>query len=241
MKKGDSYILKIDTPCHEDWTSMSLNETGRFCLLCSKTVIDFTHLTDNEIIQLLEKNSNNLCGRFTDEQLNRIIEIRQPSKSSQLYRLLAGLLFVGTTDNSLAIERPSENIESVSYLGEEENYFEQLNSDELLEINDSLRNIVQGNVVDSITKEPLSFVTVAVYAKGKLIAACRTDIDGKFKMVIPDSLISRNMNLKVNFFGYINLDIPFHQRNLPLTKELFLLISKPTYKGEVVIKKVKKK
>lgn len=242
--KGDSYILKIDNPCNEDWTSMSPNETGKYCLHCSKSVIDFTHLTDNQIIHLLEKNSNNLCGRFTDEQLNRIIEIRQPSKSSQLYRLLAGLLFVGATENTLAVDKPFSEIESVSLFEDKElNLVQSLSAEK--PVLDSLNNILQGIVLDSQSKQSIPFVTVAVYVNEILIVFDKTNIDGKFRFVIPDSLISSNLNLKVGTYGYGKVNINLEKSNLK-EHQVFLVRSQNSREvtmraGRVEIDTIKKK
>ena len=44
-------------------------EKGRFCASCQKVVHDFTKATDREIAAAITK-ENNLCGRFSNAQLN---------------------------------------------------------------------------------------------------------------------------------------------------------------------------
>ena len=57
--------LKIETPCHEDWTKMSPNKEGRHCGLCDKTVVDFTVMSQEEITNYLSHNSKtHICGRI---------------------------------------------------------------------------------------------------------------------------------------------------------------------------------
>ena len=57
--------LKIETPCHEDWTKMSPNKEGRHCGLCDKTVVDFTVKSQEEIANYLTHNSKaQICGRI---------------------------------------------------------------------------------------------------------------------------------------------------------------------------------
>ena len=57
--------LKIETPCHEDWTKMSPNREGRHCGLCDKTVVDFTVMSQEEITNYLTHNSKaQICGRI---------------------------------------------------------------------------------------------------------------------------------------------------------------------------------
>jgi hypothetical protein len=45
-------------------------EKGRFCASCQKRVLDFTYLSDNEIIKVVTKNDT-LCARINVSQLNR--------------------------------------------------------------------------------------------------------------------------------------------------------------------------
>jgi len=49
------------------------NLQGRHCLNCQKTVVDFTSMTDTELVNYFKKNTGNTCGRFTNDQLQRDI------------------------------------------------------------------------------------------------------------------------------------------------------------------------
>ena len=63
------YRITIPEPCHEDWNKMTPTERGKFCAVCQKEVLDFTHLTDKELVQRLDSGKN-ICGRFRENQLN---------------------------------------------------------------------------------------------------------------------------------------------------------------------------
>lgn len=70
-----SYIVRIPEPCHEDWNKMTVDEKGRFCNVCSKSVVDFTGKTDTEIHSILiEKSTEKVCGRFNKNQVERPID-----------------------------------------------------------------------------------------------------------------------------------------------------------------------
>jgi hypothetical protein len=67
------FKITIPKPCHEDWNSMSKEETGRFCSSCTKTVVDFTKMKSPEIQQYFAQNQDQkVCGRFKNEQVNRL-------------------------------------------------------------------------------------------------------------------------------------------------------------------------
>jgi hypothetical protein len=52
---------------------MQAAEQGRFCGTCKKTVVDFSMMTDREMVQYLSRAGEGVCGRFAPEQMNRPI------------------------------------------------------------------------------------------------------------------------------------------------------------------------
>ena len=66
--KHKAIHISIPTPCHESWASMDATECGAFCHSCRKEVIDFSAMTDREVIEYLSKNKTG-CGRFRSDQL----------------------------------------------------------------------------------------------------------------------------------------------------------------------------
>ena len=72
-------MLSIPKPCLYSWDDMLINEKGRHCNSCNKSVIDFSILSDEEIKNYFTKNKGEeICGRFENKQLERII-IRLPN------------------------------------------------------------------------------------------------------------------------------------------------------------------
>ncbi len=66
--------ITINEPCHENWDNMKPNDKGAFCLSCQKNVIDFTSKSIDQIKDFFNElpQSNNVCGRFKEKQLNEI-------------------------------------------------------------------------------------------------------------------------------------------------------------------------
>ncbi|MBZ4191111.1 hypothetical protein [Niabella beijingensis] len=62
--------IQIPVPCHENWDTMVPQEKGRYCSSCCKTVVDFTHMTTDDIAAyLIRHQSQKICGRLTEAQL----------------------------------------------------------------------------------------------------------------------------------------------------------------------------
>jgi hypothetical protein len=54
----------IKEPCNKKWNELHPNNQGAFCNACSKTVIDFTDKTNEEIIAYISQSSEKVCGRM---------------------------------------------------------------------------------------------------------------------------------------------------------------------------------
>ncbi|MBS7252801.1 energy transducer TonB [Flavobacterium branchiicola] len=97
------YKITIPEPCHESWDKMTAKDNGRFCLSCSKTVIDFTAMLPEEIQHYFIQNKDEkICGKFRKSQLDSItIQIPDRILYSQTnYHkmfLLALFIAMGTT------------------------------------------------------------------------------------------------------------------------------------------------
>ena len=75
-----SLLLNIPEPCHENWQNMTPQEQGRFCGSCQKVVVDFSVMTDKEVLDYFSKASQQVCGRFSNDQLNKELTITPAKK-----------------------------------------------------------------------------------------------------------------------------------------------------------------
>jgi hypothetical protein len=74
-------ILSIHEPCHQDWDAMTEAGKGRFCSSCSKTVVDFTLMSDAQLINyFLEHANEKTCGRLLTDQLDTALSSAEPMK-----------------------------------------------------------------------------------------------------------------------------------------------------------------
>ena len=72
------FQLQIPEPCHESWDKMTPVDKGRFCDSCQKAVIDFTGMSDAQLIAYFKKPSTgSICGRFYNDQLERDFELQR--------------------------------------------------------------------------------------------------------------------------------------------------------------------
>lgn len=80
--KAKIVTYSIEEPCHEDWGKMKPEAKGRFCEVCSKTVVDFSSMSDFSIVNYLEnKQDKSVCGRFRPEQMEKSYVVAKPHPS----------------------------------------------------------------------------------------------------------------------------------------------------------------
>lgn len=78
----------INKPCEKNWDDMTPRGEGKFCGHCNKIVVDFTSMTDEQIIAYLtEKKGQKTCGYFKDEQ----VIVKRPKLHEYLLHLHSGL------------------------------------------------------------------------------------------------------------------------------------------------------
>ena len=117
--KQNSPIISIPDPCHENWDAMTPAQQGRHCGACQKTVIDFTLMTDGQILDVIKKaNGRHPCGRYLTSQLNRkLIDTRPKTTFINLLakRMAAMLLLVQSATTAMAQQAKSHIVTVEQY------------------------------------------------------------------------------------------------------------------------------
>jgi hypothetical protein len=211
---------QIEDPCHADWDQMKPETQGRFCSSCSKTVVDFSTMSDFSIVSYLENNKHqSVCGRFAEDQLAKTYFLPKSNPSSFQFDLRAVALGLALSTFSAL---PS-----------------QAQNSTLIEQHDSINEpkvMVQGAVAMSYDHKNESFVGGKVKFSGKSYENLKiTLLDGngaeissvsasnKGTFRIPLDWIKNPTAIRVNNPGYIPQTIYFENHeslgNLTITLE----------------------
>ena len=191
MGKHKSLTINITDPCTEAWNEMLPESNGRFCLSCQKKVIDFSLLSDNEILQTLKTAGKNCCGRFETSQLDRLVMPQQQAQSSAPF--LPAALLVTLLGTAVA---------------------EKGNAQQLTNITTSVTTrasvihgpaCIDGKIIDASTGEGIRGVTIAL--KGSSIG-CISDQTGYFRLNMPAVHQEEIPIFRISCMGYDGMEIP---------------------------------
>ncbi|MBC6991659.1 carboxypeptidase-like regulatory domain-containing protein [Hymenobacter sp. BT491] len=224
--------LSVPQPCHESWHQMTPAQQGRHCAACQKIVIDFTQLSDYEIINLISQSSDSVCGRFTDRQLNRPLQqpVTAPSMRWQTWLAAAAVTWGLRETMPAAVHEQAPVEQRVPATKTDSNSVPLLTKEPI---------VLRGRVIDQQENQPLPGVTVLL--KGTQIGVA-SGADGTFELIVPTELLHPKINKLLVVFacvGYVRQEIPASKLlNQPLIVPL--TVDTTPLLGEVVITDLRK-
>lgn len=197
MKKP-TYTLSIPQPCNERWDAMTPSEKGRFCASCQKQVVDFSGLSDREVIQLIEQSSGKVCGRLRPQQLNRpmVFEPWVQRASVRFSGFFAGLMLLYSAD-TVSYPNVTTQMEAISEGNVSQVPFENDNWEAQ---KDTLKNTIYGRVIDAQTMKPIANAEIWIKQDSRIQTT--SDSSGVFILKIPNERLGKVNRLTVQSKDY---------------------------------------
>ncbi len=230
--------LEVQSPCHQNWNDMTATEQGRFCLSCQKEVIDFSSMTDKEILQYISTASGSTCGKFGSDQLNR--DITAPAAPRKIWwkywmSVAASLILIAAKSNA-QVKAPKGDIVATPLVNDT-SAVEIVVGLSVITDDYHKREYTVSGVVRDDKDFPVPGATVMIKGTKKGTVA---DKDGKFSISITDS---KNAVLRVSSVGFDMQDVKVenHSNQNQVTINVKLNPVYMGFMGDVVITKRKKK
>ena len=225
MKK--QFSLSINKPCTEKWGSFEKTAEGGFCDSCQKNVIDFTMLSEKEIIRFVSNSSSDTCGRVNRNQLGHIYSLTDASESLSGWPFfkagMAGLSLLFLSQQTIAkkvqLEPRVEVIQSETNTVQDKSIQKQVKS-----------HTVSGVVLDDFGD---SLPGVSINLKGTAIGTV-TDLDGKFEF--PGEVKAGD----VLVFSFIGMETKEYtiRKDEPVIMKLQMVMDHYALMGELSIEEV---
>ncbi|QJX46893.1 carboxypeptidase-like regulatory domain-containing protein [Hymenobacter taeanensis] len=194
--------LSIPKPCHENWQTMTPAAQGRHCAACDKVVVDFTRMTDAEIVAFLGQSAGKSCGRFRADQLNRTLGIVAPASDTMWrgrWMALVALIGLGAAAAPIAVaqQAPPVRIQRSITLGM---VAQPAFSTPTLSLPPLM---VRGRILDHSSATALPGVTVLL--KGTTVGTS-TNSDGTFELLLPAGQLGPIL-LSIHSVGFVTKEV----------------------------------
>lgn len=171
--------ITIPNPCAERWDEMRPSGQGRHCNACQNTVIDFTAMTDEQVLNVFRHaNGHTPCGRFLSTQLNReLIPAHKPSWWGRLAGKAAALvLLLQSASASVHAQVAGAKATTVQHRNDTEEH--------------PAMTSINGRVVEGTAETPLPNYQVSIAGY-----KATTDSMGCFTLFIPASMANNNVTM----------------------------------------------
>lgn len=172
--------VSIPHPCQQSWEAMTPAAGGRFCDSCRKTVIDFSGLTDSQVLELLSDPSKKYCGRFKQSQLDR--QLQPAPQASLLPTAVLGALMAAAVPVTAATagDHPTHIADT------------------------SGQRTITGKVtLADGTTMPGAFIVI----KGTKWGAM-ADAEGRYQLKVPVASAGQPITLVFSNIGYVTAEVP---------------------------------
>lgn len=211
MKKTQ---LSISDPCHQQWGEMRSGAEGRFCGACQRTVVDFTLMSDQEILTWFANAQGPACGRFMHDQLNRdLVPARMPKK--RLWPLLWQFLLAGLLITSDASAR---DLPVKPSMGQTVRPHAPLT--------DTGR--IKFRVVDTRTGQPVQGAVAYINKKH-----FQSDSTGRFSIETEE--LRKGSRIEINAIGYQTLKWRVNKQMLQGNEQVIRISIAATVMGDVIV------
>jgi len=192
--------LSIPEPCHENWQQMTPTEQGRFCNACAKEVIDFSTMTDTQVLNYFTSLTHEkVCGRALPEQLDRTLSRPETPKKKLLWYWNYVVMFfmIFTKGNNAHAQTPFKPATELT----------PVNSTDLRGQMIAIegKRIINGKVID-IDGNPVSFASIKIKGTRTGVSA---DANGAYSIAV-----NSNSILIISGAGYKETEAPVGNLNV---------------------------
>jgi hypothetical protein len=199
--------LSIPKSCSEKWENFTTTQRGGFCQSCQKTVIDFTMMSDTEVVNYFKTKPAHTCGRFRNNQLKRYEQRSTPMIKPGFGLVRAGLfslLLIGLSKPTIAQAKPAIGVELVS-------------QQKTIQTKEDKTYTIQGVVTSA--EDNTALPGVNIYLKSNLSIGTVSDSEGRFQF--PEKLKPG----EVIVFTFIGLDTKEYTVPSEATSEVAMKLS----------------
>jgi len=178
FQPAEPTLFTFTKPCSESWSGMTPTECGRHCNKCDKVVVDFGKLSDEQIVERINKSPEAPCIRTVRKRRSLRVYagrmMRWAITACMILYLQVKKTFAQGTD-----EKGQTTVPSIK--SEPEKKIQQ----------------IEGRIVDDESDEPIPFATVVMRNdQNVVIYGSFTDKNGYFRIPLTDTSLAGDIQLQ---------------------------------------------
>lgn len=191
--------ISIKKPCAENFKDFLPTDKGSFCISCEREVIDFSKMSEIEIINYFKVKKRKTCGYFREDQLKSHSDLNTSAYSFTFWHkgLIGFSLFSLLSFNNLFSQEVSKEIKT--------HLIQNIDSKELDTVKKKEKIIVKGTVYDELGTLPGASLVIKDTMYGVI-----TDSEGNFEFSEP---VDKDAMIIVSFLGYKKIEIKASEAN----------------------------
>ncbi len=209
--------INIPKPCSENWNEMTIQEKGRFCLACQTTVIDFSKMSKEEIIEFFKNPPQKVCGRFKQDQLKTYqLETAKHRFLGHWFGLFLSYQVLALSP--LIAQNPAEQAQTIR---------------QNPSIYTPQKLVFQGRILDSLEKSEIPGGNILI--KGTNVRT-QSDAEGKFSLALEESYFLNNqVVVQISFIGFMTQEIMIEKDSILQNYEILLKADDRVLSGDVIV------
>jgi len=189
MKRAASLLISIPRPCEQSWQEMTPSGNGRHCAMCDKVVVDFSLLSDRQILNIAQSEDRELCGRFYTDQLDRELSSPVTLRFSGLSLAATVALAISLTSSAYGQEDTLQLPQSSLITGMQTGFFVMspiAKSQDTDLQSPEKHTAASGRVIDIATGEGVNLAIVQLTNHGLPVATAFSDPEGNFSIALDE-------------------------------------------------------
>jgi len=193
----------MGSPCQFGWQNMTETDKGRHCSQCDKTVVDFTVMTDEQVINYLLQHKN-ICGHFNKSQLGRTMAVHLQKPKTKKYwpaiaaMVVAGMFQITTVQAQSSTPSITTGSKITVYEGNKSNNDHYNDS---VSVDGDTTITIKIKVIDSKTKKQIQGASIDITGIGNYTS----DKLGYFKVSFCTKQLSKTIKIKAwanSYYSY---------------------------------------
>ncbi|SFQ76735.1 carboxypeptidase-like regulatory domain-containing protein [Hymenobacter arizonensis] len=216
-----SLRISIPQPCAQPWAAMTPTTDGRHCAACATEVVDFTRMSDAEIMTYLARQSGRpVCA------LARVPQLVAAPASRWRRWALAGLALLGWQPITFCTTKPPQELPAQATAASATNP----------DASQSQQIIIRGRVLDGDTKTAVAQVNI--FLNGTQYGTV-TDEQGQFELMMSPSwapIAGGTVELRFvgNPFDFVEKILSVNTRSTPQPEPLVVRMESVPNRGQVM-------